>query len=251
MHAIHRPLLALAAAAIGLVAFASPVAAQVNCCRLPNQTITGFINDDVVAANCGCTVARTANVNGNIEQTGDGSLVIRGIVNGGVSEAGPGNLTIDRGIVGGDCAEADGGSLVVRQGSFVNGLLQEAGTGGVTVTVGVDGPTKGDVIESGAGSVVVTVLGGAYEGGLFEEGAGSATVSVAAGSAFKGDIEEQDDGSVTATVEGILEGNVRELFAGNLVTEGSGWFKGNTEHEIPGLCSNSIARFEGSACVPL
>jgi hypothetical protein len=49
----------------------------------------------------------------------------------------------------------------------------------------------------------------------------------------------------------VFEGNIVELGSGDLATDGAGWFKGNTEHELPGTCTNTIARFEGSACAPL
>jgi hypothetical protein len=225
--------------------------AQVNCCLLPNATVSGNVNADVIADGCGCTIARTASVNGNVEQLGTGNLVVRGIVNGGVSESGAGNLVIDRGIVGGDCAEADGGSLTVRPGSFVNGLLAESGAGGVSVTATAAGPTKGDIEETGPGSVTVAVISGAYEGNINEIEAGSVDVSVAAGATFKGGIAEDADGSATAVVEGLFEGGITELGVGDLSTDGAGAFKGNTEHEIPGVCRNTILRFEGSSCAPL
>jgi hypothetical protein len=248
MRHIHRNIAAFAATLL-LAPLASN--AQVNCCLLPNTTVTGFINADVLADGCSCTIAPKAEVNGNIEQLGAGSLVVRGIVNGGVSESGIGNLLVDRGIVGGDCAEADGGNLTVRPGSFINGLLAESGAGSVVITATAAGPTKGDIEETGAGSVIVSVLSGAYEGNINEIEAGAVDVSVAAGATFKGGIAEDADGSAAALVEGLFEGNITEFGAGDLSTDGSGAFKGNTEHEIPGVCRNTIVRFEGSSCAPL
>jgi hypothetical protein len=247
----HRNPVLRTLAAFGLVAASSVAHAQVNCCLLPNATVTGFVNNDVIAPNCSCTIARTATVNGNVEQSGIGSLVVRGNVNGGVTETGAGNLTIDRAIVGGDCLEADGGSLVVRPGSSVNGALFETGPGNVTVTATFEGPAKGDIDEAGGGGVQVTVLSGAYEGNINESDAGSVETTVAVDSAFKGGIAEDFDGSATAVVEGLFEGNIEERGAGDLATSGTGLFKGNTEHEVPGVCSNTILRFEGSSCAPL
>jgi hypothetical protein len=178
-------------------------------------------------------------VNGNVDQLGAGNLVVRGIVNGGVNESGLGNLVIDRGVVGGACSESDGGSLVVRAGSNVN------------VTVGADGPTKGDVLEAGPGSVLISVLGGQYEGNASEYDAGLVQLSTAAGTAFKGSVTEEFDGDVVATIEGMFEGNVTERGVGNVSTDGAGQFKGNSEHELPGTCTNTIVNFEGAACNPL
>jgi hypothetical protein len=237
--------------ALALLAAATATTAQVECCALPNQTVSGFINNDVIATGCSCTIARSGSINGNLEQLGDGSLVIRGLVNGGVSESGLGNLTIDRGYVKGDSLEADAGSLIVREGSIVEGALFEFGSGNVNITTSAQGPTKGDVEEEGLGSVIVSVLGGAYEGNIHEFGAGTVEVAVASGATFKSGIAEDGAGRVQAQVEGAFEGNIEERGDGDLVTEGSGLFKGNTEHEVPGLCRNTIVRFEGAACAPL
>jgi hypothetical protein len=157
-------------------------------------------------------------------------------------------LLIDRGTVGGDCSEADQGNLVVRPDSFVNGTLQEAGLGDVELTVGVNGPSKGDIEEQDDGSVSITVLGGAYEGSVFERDTGSVSTSVAAGATFKGSIEEEFDGNVSAIVEGLFEGNLIERGAGDLNTSGAGQIKGNSEHEFPGACSNTVANFDGTSC---
>ena len=43
-------------------------------------------------------------------------------------------------------------------------------------------------------------------------------------------------------------GNILELAAGNVTTTGPGTVKGNSEHELPGLCSNAIVDFQGAAC---
>jgi hypothetical protein len=240
------------ALALAAVVFAAGTAhAQVNCCALPNTTVTGNVNDEVFAVGCGCTIDRSAFVNGNVSQTGDGSLTVRGAVNGGVSEAGLGNLVIDRGIVGGDCAESESGHLIVRPDSSVNGKLYEAGSGRVDVIVGAGGPAKGDIEESGPGPVYVTTLTGAYEGSIVEQDGGDVDVTVTPGTAFKGGVIESGIGSALSSIEGVFEGNIVELGSGNLVTDGNGQFKGNTEHEAPGFCLNTIEWFEGSACVPL
>jgi hypothetical protein len=61
-------------------------------------------------------------------------------------------------------------------------------------------------------------------------------------------VEEQDGGSVTALVDGFFEGNIAELLGGNVSTSGTGVFKGNSEQQPTGTCTNTIVRFEGSAC---
>lgn len=181
--------------------------AAVNCNTFPNSTISGSVNDDVVAVGYTCTIASTGSVNGSLLQTGDNSLVIRGVVNGEVSESGNGNITIVNGTVGGSVSEADGGNITVRGASTVNGGLEEAGAGNVTVTVDVPGVVNADIFESGGGSVFVTASSGSYEGSIIENDAGNVNVTVGLGVSFKGGVEEFGPGGVTANVAGLFEGN--------------------------------------------
>jgi hypothetical protein len=222
--------------------------AAVNCNTFPNNTVTGSVNDDVVAIGYSCTIATGASVNGGLLQSGPGNLVIRGRVNGSVDETGDGSITIARGIVGGNVSESDLGGVTVRGGSSIGGSIEESGDGGVNITVDLPGVVNADVIESGNGGVTVVASNGSFEGSVIETGAGSVSVTVAAGYSFKGGIEEYDGGSVTATVNGFFEGNILELAAGNVVTGGLGTFKGNSEHELPGTCTNTLVDFEGAAC---
>lgn len=232
--------------ALGLWGTAS---AAVDCGSFPNNTINLFVNDDVVAVNTSCTIGASGSVNGNVIQSGEGGLVIRGIVNGGVTESGPGDILVARGTVGGDVSESDGGNVSIRGGSNLQGVIEESGDGSVNITVDVPGLVKGDVYENGNGGVTVISSSGSYEGNVVETGAGSVSVNVSFGLSFKGDIEENDGGSVTAVVNGMFEGGIVEVGAGNVVTSGPGTFKGNSEHQLPGLCSNTIIDFQGSACI--
>jgi hypothetical protein len=237
----------LGALALGLSTAAS---AAVNCASYPNNTINNFVNDDVVAIGITCTIGPSASINGGVSQTGDGGLIIRGQVNGGVSEDGAGDVVIARGArVGGDVSEADIGNVSIRGGAALEGAIEESGDGSVNATVDVPGLVKGNIYENGNGGVTVNAFAGSYEGSISEAGAGSVVIKVSAGMSFKGDVEEADGGSVTAEVEGAFEGNLREMLGGNVTTSGTGIFKGNSEHGAPGLCSNTIVNFQGSACV--
>ncbi|MBI3155234.1 MAG: hypothetical protein HYZ20_07475 [Burkholderiales bacterium] len=227
---------------------ATPALAAVDCAGFPNQTISGFVNDDVVADGVSCTIAASGEVNGNLTQTGPGNLTVRGVVNGAVSESGDGSITIARGRIGGNVSEADAGNLVVRGGSSVNGGLEEAGLGSVNVVVDLPGVINAEIFESGDGGVVVDALSGSFEGSVIETGGGGVRVTVAAGQSFKGGVEEFDAGAVNVVVDGLFEGNVTELAGGNVDTRGRGSFKGNSEHELPGTCTNSVADFQGAAC---
>lgn len=229
----------------GMVGAAS---AAVNCNTFPNNTITGSVNDDVIAVGYSCTIARTGFVNGNVTQTGAGRINVSGRVNGGVEEFGGGNVVVDGGVVEGDITEADAGSLIVRNGGSVNGLLSEAGGGDVNVTVTNGGVVKGDIVEAGLGNVYVATVTGNYEGSVVENDDGSIELTVGGGTAFKGGAEETGSGSLDAFIEGLLEGNLTELGAGDLLTEGPGTFKGNSEHQLPGTCTNSILDFQGAFC---
>lgn len=53
---------------------------------------------------------------------------------------------------------------------------------------------------------------------------------------------------MTADVSGFFEGNIVEALGGNVATSGPGVFKGNTEHQLTGTCSNTMLRFEGTVC---
>jgi hypothetical protein len=240
-----KTLITGAVLSFGLIAGAS---AAVNCNTFPNNTVTNFVNNDVVAIGYTCTIASTGSVNGNLIQEGNGSLVIRGFVNGGVSESGAGDVTIAGGRVGGDIVEADLGNVIVRGGSVMEGKIEESGDGSVSVTVDLPGLVKGEIYEMGNGGVTVNALTGSFEGSVFEAGPGSVVASVNFGMSFKGGIEEYDGGNVTATVNGLFEGNIVEYLGGNLITQGAGGFKGNSEHELPGTCTNTIVNFEGAAC---
>jgi hypothetical protein len=233
---------------IGLGAVASASAA-VNCAAFPNATINQFVNDDVIAVGVTCTIGPQASINGNVTQTGDGGLVIRGLVNGGVSESGPGDVVITRGArVAGDVAEADGGNVSLRGGATIDGAIEESGDGSVNVTVDLPGLVKGNINENGAGGVTVNAIAGSFEGSVTETGPGNVVIQVGFGHSFKGDVEEHDGGSVSAEVSGFFEGNLVELGLGNVATTGAGVFKGNSEHQLPGTCTNTIVNFQGSAC---
>jgi hypothetical protein len=231
-----------------LIGMIGSVAAATNCNSFPNNVVTGNVNDDVVADGYTCTIAGSAFVNGNVLQIGEGDLVIRGIVNGAVEEAGNGSITLAKGQVGGNVSEADAGNITIRGGSTLKGSVEEAGIGSVFVTVDLPGVVNADIHESGPGSVTVQAIVGGFEGSVIETEGGNVTVTVNPGYSFKGSVEEYDGGSVLATVNGFFEGNISELDLGNVETRGAGTFKGNSEHALPGSCVNSIADFQGAAC---
>jgi hypothetical protein len=230
---------------IGMI---GPAAAATNCNSFPNNVVTGNVNDDVFADGYTCTIAASAFVNGNVLQVGEGNLVIRGIVNGAAEEAGNGSIIVAKGEVGGNLSEADAGNITIRGGSTIKGNVEEAGIGSVNVTVDLPGVVNADIYESGPGSVTVRATVGSFEGSVIETEGGNVNVIVSPGYSFKGGVEEYDAGSMLATVDGFFEGNIAELGRGNVETRGAGTFKGNSEHELPGTCVNSIVDFEGAAC---
>jgi len=228
---------------------AATPALAVDCASFPNSTITTFVNEDVFASDTTCTIARTGYVNGNVYQSGLGNLVVRGWVNGGIEESGAGSLSLLAGAnVNGDVTELDGGNIVIRGGARLGGTVTEQGVGSVTVTVDLPGLVKGDIYENGSGSVVLRTVTGDFEGGVNEADAGDVNATVAAGTVFKGNIEEELLGNVSVFVDGRFEGNIVERGDGNLSTSGSGTVAGNSEHELPGTCTNTVSRFEGAAC---
>lgn len=64
--------------------------------------------------------------------------------------------------------------------------------------------------------------------------------------AVNGEVIEAGIGGVSAEVAGLLEGNVTEHAGGNLETTGTGTFKGNSEHELPGACTDTVVDFQGA-----
>jgi hypothetical protein len=234
---------------LGAVGTAS---AALNCNTFPNNTVNTFVNDDVEAIGYACTIGASGSVNGNVLQSGLGSLVIRGKVNGGISEDGPGDVIVAAGAnVGGDVSEADVGNVSIRGGGSIAGVIDESGDGSVSATVDLPGLVKGDIYENGNGGVTINATSGSYEGSVAETGSGSVTVNVNFGMSFKGNVEEYDGGNVTATVNGMFEGGIVENLGGNVSTAGAGIFKGNSEQQAPGTCTNTIVNFEGSACTQI
>jgi hypothetical protein len=150
--------------------------------------------------------------------------------------------------VNGDVTELDGGNIVIRGGAQLGGTVTEQGAGSVTVTVDLPGLVKGEIYENGRGSVFVRTVTGDFEGGVYETDAGDVDATIAAGTVFKGNIEEELLGNVSVFVDGRFEGNIVERGEGNVSTSGSGTVAGNSEHERPGTCANTVARFEGAAC---
>jgi hypothetical protein len=127
--------------------------------------------------------------------------------------------------------------------------MVESGAGRVVVFVEDGGLLKGDIFESGTGPVYVTTDSGDFEGSVVEQDDGSVEILVGLGSSFKGDVEESGRGSLVAEIDGLFEGNLIEFDGGNLTTAGDGRVKGNSEHQLPGICNDSTAEFEGSPCV--
>jgi hypothetical protein len=235
--------------ALALCAVAAAPAFAIDCNSFPNNTITGYVNDDVTAYDVTCTIARTGFVNGNLYQYGIGDLVIRGKVNGGVEERGAGGITLLPGSeVNGEISEFNGGNVVVRGGSTLGGNVHEYGAGSITVLVDRPGKINADLHEHGTGSVFVKTVTGSFGGSVFEKDAGDVDVTVASGTVFNGNIEEGVDGSLLVYVDGRFEGNMSERGRGNLRTEGNGAINGNSEHELPGQCSNTVRNFEGAVC---
>jgi hypothetical protein len=230
-------------------AWATTARADVDCSQFKNNTIRQTVNDNVVADGYTCIISVKGFVNGNLTQTGFGSVVIYGGINGNVYESGTGHISVVGGLVEGDLNESDVGNLMVRDGADVNGTLTETGPGRVDVVVSEGAVVKGDIFEYGAGQVYVTTESGSYEGTVFEEDIGNVILLVGEGTVFKGNAEENGNGSLIAEVNGLLEGNLVERGFGILETSGAGKLKGNTEYERPGGCSNSLAEFEGTPCV--
>lgn len=181
---------------IALVALAAPVAAGTS--RECPDTST----DDNLRLKVGyCEIPETATVGGNI-RIKDGTLVVRGTVEGNVIERGSGNVEVKPGgRILGNVIESGDGRVGAR--GYIAGNVIERGGGGVLV----EGTVGGNVLERGDGDVVLDVIISnrpVVHGNVIEGGVGD--VKIDAKATVGGNAAERGVGS--CTVNGAVGGNL-------------------------------------------
>lgn len=83
----------------------------------------------------------------------NGTLTVRGTVEGNIYEFGAGSVIVNGGLVKGNIEESSGGAIRVTNGGEVEGNLDEQGNGAAVVS-GFS-IVKGNVFESGAGDIII------------------------------------------------------------------------------------------------
>ena len=116
----------------------------------------------------GGTIPAGTTVKGDV--IAGGQVEIRGIVNGDVLQTGPGNANVVGGTVKGNIEERGNGWVIVRDGATVKGNISEWGNGHIHVILG--STVKGDVSEAGGGRVLVRDDGTVVKGDVSELGTG-------------------------------------------------------------------------------
>ena len=175
-------------------------------------------------------------VNGDIVESGGGSVWIDGTVNGNIVESGEGQVRLFNvpdfgggpifGVVNGDIWEFGDGGIVVE--SELNGAAVEFGPGGVGVgALGspLAATLNGPIWEFGDGLVFVATPG-VVNGDVVEFGAGAPDGPAVGFSAIidgtvNGNVRERAAGSVLIRATGVVDGNVRERGEGTVTNNGT------------------------------
>lgn len=155
-------------------------------------TINQDIEDTVKLVGSGyCILARGFEMTNDVKVTRGVSFIVRGTVDGKISETGEGNVIVRGGVVNNDIIETGSGVVRVVGGGVVTGKIDESGPGNVLVN---NGSVDNDVLESGLGAV-----------------------NIIADSFVAGNVDESGKGSVAVDSSSLVEGNVFEEDAGHCI----------------------------------
>lgn len=151
------------------------------------------------------TLTILGTVEGNIRQSGAGSVVVDGgLVTGNIDEDGDGDIVITaEGEVTGNITERGFGDILIEEDGLLTGNAAERGFGGIRLESGAT--VEGNLDESGPGDVVL--IDSLLEGNLIERGPGAITVTDAE---VRGNIDEWGPGGVEVIGESLITGNVTE-----------------------------------------
>lgn len=153
---------------------------EVNCSTFPTGIVTGDVNANLIV-DCHCTIASGSLVNGNIEQPD--------------SEA-SWNITVQAGAdINGNIDDYGRGSVrvVVGPGQFFDDDITERSRGNVIVRVLDGGTYDGNVEENGLGSVIIRVqASGLFNGNSYEYDAGN--MSTAGSGMYNGSTRQEGPG---------------------------------------------------------
>lgn len=193
--------------------------------RIINGTLTvlGVVEGNIRQSGAGSVIVDGGLVKGNIHEQDEGDITITagGLVEGNAIERDAGDLVIDGGsTLKGNALEHDAGQVRIEADSLVEGNAIERDEGDIIVA---DGSTlKGNAIERDAGGVRIE-SGSLVEGNAIEGDEGDITVT---DSELKGNAEERDAGGITITGS-LVDGNLLERDAGSIAVLGDSLIKGN------------------------
>lgn len=134
----------------------------------------------------------------------DGTLTVRGTIEGNVRQKGVGSVIVDGGLIKGNIDESEGGVVTIESEGVVEGNIQEEDNGSVEVLG--DSLVKGNIWERNAG--VVRISGSLVEGNIYEFDFGN--LSIVADSLIKGNVRERDKGKIVLSQDSEVEGDVNE-----------------------------------------
>lgn len=171
-------LAAIVGAAWGLQA-GTASADTVDCIARYGGYINVAVNANVVANGATCTIGPNGSVDGNITQTGPGSVIVEGTVNGDIEEDGHGSVVVHNSF-NGNIKEKDSGGVrvVLGNGELYDGNIEEEGPGDVSVVVNGTGRFNGNINEKDRGNLTTSGTGH-FNGNTKEEGPGSCSNSIA------------------------------------------------------------------------
>lgn len=175
----------------------------------------GTVGGDLDQRGPGSIVLRSgASVVGKIKEAGDGDITIAAgatmTPRNRIEESGNGSVFVD-GVVNQDVFEEDAGDLIVGPTGSIVGKATETGDGSVVV----EGSVAGQVAEAGAGDVTVG-SGGTLAGDLSEKGDGTVVVR----GIVRGKVEERDAGNIVIEAGAVVDGTVDELDVGSITIYG-------------------------------
>lgn len=183
------------------------------------------IDEDVRIVGGTLTVLGT--VEGNIRQFGAGDIVVDGgVVEGDIDEDGDGGIVITaEGEVRGNATERGFGDILIEEDGLLTGNATERSDGDIRLEFGAT--VEGDAVESGMGAV--TLIDSLLEGNIVERGPGAISVTDAE---VQGNVDEYGPGSVEIVGESLVTGNVTERGPDDLIISDLAVIGGEFERQL-------------------
>ncbi len=171
------------------------------------------------------TLTVRGRVEGNIEQRGAGSVIVDGgTVTGNIDEHFGGDIQIiNGGRVEGNAEERDAGDIIVDTNAFLAGNAMEHGQGDIRIDNG--STVEGNALEGGEGDILI-FAGSILEGNAIGGSGGDIRV---VDSRVDGNLEEGDFGSIEVLGLSHIDGNVIERGPGMVTVAATATVEGDVE----------------------